>query len=178
MLRCQQHAKLPNRAGPSRAKKQMPQILATLYATLQMTCSSNRPILPELPPVPVPDTPPTRKKNGRHWAIFADIGRHESTYSAKTRGLRSPEIIEPDDRRLRSANTQILRPTTVRTRTVLPGWERRIARYYQGNCLETVTYPIETKSLHMPPLGVRRLESQAATLAKSHGIKRGSILDL
>ena len=78
-------------------------------------------ITPELPPVPVPDTPPTRKKIGRHWAILVENGRHESTYPAKTRGLRSPEIIEPDDRHLRSANTQILRPPTVRTRTVLPG---------------------------------------------------------
>ena len=76
---------------------------------------------PEFPSVRASDTPSHKKKIGRHWAILVDIGRHESTYFAKTRGLRPQEAMEPDDRLLTSANTQIMRPTAGRTRIVLPG---------------------------------------------------------
>ena len=151
MLHCQHHANLSTRAGPIRAKRQPPQIPATLNAALQMSCNSNHHILPEIPSkyprVRCPTTPPKEKKLddiGLYWSKMVDMSRPIPPKREDFGPI-------PDNRRASFTNTQILCPTTARTRLVLPGCERRNARSYTGNCLDTGNRPIETRSIHFPP---------------------------
>ncbi len=82
MLHCQHHANLSTRAGPIRAKRQPPQIPATIPAALQMSCNSNHHILPEIRPNyrrsrrPTP-LPQEKKLDdiGLYWATLDDMSR-------------------------------------------------------------------------------------------------------
>ncbi len=125
-------------------------------------------ITPELPPVPVPDTPPTRKKIGRHWAILVENGRHESTYPAKTRGLWSHSGQPP--RQLHKHPN----PGT-NDRTNQGGSEMlRTSNHpvQKGKLLGNWKSPCRSQELSNSASRGETLKSQDATLAQSRATKR------
>jgi len=131
---------------------------------------------PEIPPIPAPDSPPSEKNIGRHWATLGDIGGHMSPLNAKTRGFRFERQRSRTAAMSASQTCKIWDHLSHEPGELCAVKNVETLRPVREAALGNGNDAIETKSSHNRLLKVRRLKSRNTTLSSTRVIRKDPYL--